>query len=162
MGYTQDAAEFESLIEASMLVSDSDLRASVLSQPLSTWDPERLWEWKQENVELFGDFLLRSIRSFHGGESVELFQLLLTNLHITIPQYDEDIAELCVSLSREFVLKQLRSVGLLIDDTLDCFREHPDFSSDREHMIKQLESLGSAVSTLAARDSDAVRPTTRE
>lgn len=140
-----DVLEFESLFESfivsSSKLSDRRLREAVLKQPISVWNHSYFWDWKQKNYELFGDFIVRSVRSLEGSESILLPEELLSNLELTIPWYDENSAELCTLLMEEFAVKQIKQVTKSIDYTWDSFCHHPDFGEDKETILADLKAF---------------------
>lgn len=143
-----DIGTFEHLVKGSSQLSEARIREIVIQQPISTWDPGDFWEWKQENSTLFGDFIVRAVRSLNGTENIELPEKLIGNLHITVPWYRENIAELCLLLLEEFVSKQMQRVSNVLESAWEAFSTHPDFSENGKTILEDFDKYRTSVSKL--------------
>ncbi|MDO5747982.1 MAG: hypothetical protein Q4P66_10055 [Actinomycetaceae bacterium] len=141
--------EFKSLIVEGQDLNDVQLRERVAKNSvISDWEPDRFWDWKKENFETFGNFLVRTIHSFNGSEDIEFVETLLTNLHVVIPQYDENIAQLCILLLEEFVTKQVARISDTLDSAWETFKDSPDFEEDKERILADLNRYRDSLSMI--------------
>ncbi|MGQ4495102.1 hypothetical protein ACUH88_07300 [Dermabacteraceae bacterium P13095] len=140
--------DMEALVRGGVGMPEGQLRERVRGTGVGDWDPAEFWDWKQENFGLFGDFIVRAVRSFDGGEDVRLVEALISNLHVTIPYYDENIAELSTLLLEEFVAKQLAQVSAVLDSAWDAFSGHPDFGGDGAEILSDLDAFRAALGAL--------------
>ena len=144
-----DLMEFESFVTKGQHLTDSRLRRHVvLNSSISDWDPGLFWEWKQKNFKVFGDFIVRSVNSFDGSEDIKLVEMLLANIHLVIPWYDENNAELCTLLLEEFVSKQVTRILNVLDSAWEDFSGHPDFSDNKDKILADLNKYRDSLSRL--------------
>ncbi|MGQ4535173.1 hypothetical protein ACUH9Y_08785 [Dermabacteraceae bacterium P13115] len=78
----------------------------------------------------------------------QVMEALISNLHVTIPYYDENIAQLSTLLLEEFVDKQLGLVSAALESAGDVFSGHPDFGEDKAEVLSDLDAFRNSLGAL--------------